>query len=908
VTLLRLIRIAGQRLRSLARPSRLDADLERELAIHFDQLVLENLEAGMPPAEARQAARRTLGNVVSLKEECRDSRGVNWLRDLRQDVVYGVRMLVKHPAFTAVAVLSLALGIGANTAILGVMQSVLIDDLPLPDADRLVVIRSVPLANPAQMSGASLLEFFAWRDRSRAFDAIEVSIAGPRDLGADNGTPADRITGQSVTGGWFATFGAQALLGRVLTQADNHPRSDAVVISQRLWESRYGADPGILNRRIRVGDAQMTIVGVMSRDFRFSDPRVDCWVPLYLFPNQAPGGGRYFGVTARLKPGVSVERAQADLSAIAAQLAKERPERQAGWGVRVRPLGEALFGWAKEPLLTLWVAAALVLLIACANVGGLQLSRASVRHREIALRVSLGAGRARIVRQLVTESVLLSFAGGILGLFVAWWGIRGLMALTPPIGLPFIAGVGFDVRVLAVAAALSFTSAIVFGVGPAFAASHLNPILPLKEPDPAAAHGDRQLARTALVSAQLALALILLIGTGLLVNSFLRLSHRDLNFDPSGLLTFEFNFPVPLRPLGQYRGFTYFEMDVPPSQTMKRVLERLRAVPGADSVAAISFQPVNSLILPVMDVIPEDQTAPQPGGAPQSRAAAYFLITPGLFHTLRTPLLRGRDINDRDTAQTPWVAIVNETAARRFWGDADPIGRRFTLDSVPEEQPREVIGVVKDIPTRHGQTDPQPVIYASYLQQPLRYRGPWAGMFGQMTFMVRHAGDVRGLTAAARSAVAEIEPNRPIGAIITAQQRLNFGRDRLRYRVFLVGTLAATAAVLAAIGVYGTLAYAVSQRTREIGIRKALGASTLELIVLVGRRAVLLTAAGLAAGCAGALALTRLIESQLWGITATDPATYASVSLVLVLVAFLACLGPTRQALAIDPTMALRRD
>jgi putative ABC transport system permease protein len=410
-----------------------------------------------------------------------------------------------------------------------------------------------------------------------------------------------------------------------------------------------------------------------------------------------------------------------------------------------------------------------------------------------------------------------------------------------------------------------------------------------------------------LVAAQFALALILLIGAGLLVNSFMRLAGRDLNFEPDGLLTLEVRSPVPQLRLGEYRGSGYFEMTVPPWQKMEQTYDRLRVLPGAASVGGISYPPVDSLILPMMDVSVEGRSTTSQEVRPPLRAA-YFLVTPNFFQTMKTPFVRGRDVVPADTVSRPWVAVVNEAAARRFWPGEDPIGRRLTIDVVPEELPREVVGVVRNIPLRHGETEPHPVIYASYLQQPSRYRGPFGGMFGQMTFVLRPTSDPLSLVPAARRAIAEVEPDRPIGAIMTAAQRLDIGRQKQRYNVFLVGILAATAAILAAVGVYGMLAYVVGQRTREIGIRKTLGAGAREVVMLVGRHALTVVLAGLIVGWAGAFALTRLIASQLWGITPTDLPTFVCVSLLLVSAAFVACLGPTRRAIAVDPTIALRQE
>ena len=907
MTLSRLLRIARQRLRSISRASRLDAEVERELAFHVDQLVQEKTAQGLSPEDARAEARRLIGNVAVLKEQCRDGRRVNWLQDARLDVVYGLRTLARTPGFTAVVVASLALGIGANTAVLGVMDAVLRADLPLPQAGRLVVVRSAPVDNPSQTSGVSLAEYLAWRERNVSFDAMDLSLTGPRDLRAEEGgAPLERITGQSVTTGLFGLLGVQPAIGRVFTEADVRA-GDRVIISHRLWQRRYAGDPGILNRQIHIDRIRRTIIGVMPEDFRYGDPRVDCWTPFSVDPKSASGAGRFFGLTARLKPATTVEQARADLSAIAARLAREFPDRHGGQTVRVQSIRDALFGWAREPLITIQAAVTLVLLIACANVAALLLARASARGREIAMRAALGAGRARIIRQLLTESVLLSLAGGLLGLLVAWWGVRGLTAMGPPFGSPGLAEMSVDLRILGLTGLLSVMTGLAFGLAPALTASRLGSIGSPANARVASGPRRRPALKTVLVAAQLALALILLTGSGLLLNSFLRLTGRNLNFEPAGLLTLEFRSPVPQRRLGQHKGVPHFEMTATPWQTMERVYERLRVLPGAESVAGISYPPVDSLILPIMDVSIDGRPATAGGDRPQFRAA-YFLVTPNFFHTMRTAFVRGRDVSQADTVSRPWVAIVNEAAARRFWPGEDPIGHRLTLHVVPEELPREVIGIVRDVPVRHGQIEPQPIVYASYLQQPSRYAGPYGGMFGQMTFVLRHATDPLSLAAPARQAIAEIEPDRPIGTVMTAGQRLGFGAQNRRYKVQLVGFLACTATLLAAVGVYGLLAYLVGGCTREIGIRKALGAGTRDVVLFVGRHAVGAVLAGVIAGWAGALALTRLIASQLWGITPRDPATYAWVSVLLVSVALLACVGPTRRAIAVDPTSALRRE
>jgi len=903
VGFLRLLRVWRLRLRSLVRREAADRELRRELAFHFEELVAEQIEQGLPPDQARQAAHRAFGNVAALEESCRDQRRVTWFHDLHQDIVYGVRMLRKQPGLTTIAALSLALGIGANAAVLGAFDALILRGLPVANADRLVAIQSVPLDNPSRLSGNSPAAYMAFRDRTQAFDTIEMSIKFAGDVAGDGaGTPPERMTGQMVTPGWLSMLGIEPMRGRVFTVAETQPYYSApvIVISHAFWQRRFGADPGILTRQIRVQGTVRTIIGVMPAEFRYQEPGVDYWVPLFVGP-QPDAAGRLFGVRARLKPGVSLASAQAELDSIAAQLAAEAPLQNKGWGVRIRPLNDFLFGWTRQPLLTLEAAVALVLLIACANVAALLLSRSSVRRREVALRTALGAGRWRLMRQLFTESVLLAAAGGVLGVVVALIGQWALLTMTTPPGAPPLPAIGLNASVISLLGLLTIGTGLACGVVPAIRGSRPDPMVSLKEPGATAGPTRRRMfPQGLLVSVQLALALVLLIGSGLLLNSLLRQVQRDLNFDPDGLVRLDFDVPASryTKRIGSHNGFPYFEISTPPSQTHQRVLERLRGLPGVESVAGISAPPVDAFVLATMDVTLEDST---------SNSATYFLATPGIFHTLRTPIVSGRDFTTRDTAAAPWVAVVNETAARRFWPGQDPIGKRLTLDTVPEEQPREVVGVVRDIPTRHAES-PQPVIYASYLQQPSRYRAPWAGLFGQMLFMIRPTGDPLAIVPAAQKAIAEIEPERPLANVSTIRSHLRAGTGQFRSYVWLVSVFAAVATLLAAIGTYGVMAYTVDQRTREIGIRRALGAGRREIVALVGRRAIVFVAAGLVWGLAGALVLTRLIRSQLWGVTPTDPVTFAGVSVMLVAIALLACVIPARRALSVNPTIALRNE
>ena len=902
MTVGRFARVLRQRAASLFRPARLDRDLDRELEFHLEASMAEKIADGMAPEAARIAARREIGNIAAFRDACRDQRGVCWWHDLGQDVRYGLRSLAATPLFTAVAVLSLALGIGANVSVLALTMSIERDLLPMPDADRLVVIRGISEQNPGVLRGVSGADVLAWRARAASFERIELAIAAPRDLGDEgNDTPAERLPGQAATSGYLELHGAQTVLGRTFTEGEAQHRARVVILSHRLWLRRYGGDPAILNRDIPVDTGRSIVIGIMAPAYSDRNPRVDFWTPMYIAPDLAPTSGRMLGAVAKLARGVSAEQAERELAAISAQLALERPQTNDGWTVRLVPLHEHLFGWARQPLTNLQVAVALVLVMACANISSLLLARGTVRRREIAVRIALGAGRARIVRQLLTEAGLLAAGGGLLGLLIAWIGVHGLVALTPPIAGAYLRAPRIGVGTVGLIAAFAAVAGVLCGLAQAVVAAKPSPVASVRDPGPVVAAARGNTLRALLVTTQVALALMLLIGLGLLTNSYLRLTYRQLNFDASGLLTFEVRTAAPQR---RINGQGYYEVLTQPSQTMARIYERLSALPQVSGVGGISFPPVDSLILPVMNVRLDDRTGDRPG---EELSAAYFLVTPRFFETMRTPVVRGREITQKDTQSSSWVAVVNEAAARQFWPGADPIGQRLTIDIVPEERPREVVGVVRDIPTRHGQIDPQPVIYASYLQQPNRYRGPFGVMFSQMLFVIRSPGDPLSQVPLVRRAVAEIE-RRPIAMVMTAEERGRLGRARAQYPLILLGTLTWTAVLLAAIGVYGLLAYAVSVRTREIGIRKALGARSHAIALFIGRQVGIVVVAGLAIGIIGAMSATHLLASQLWGVTSTDPRTFGAVTLLLVVVAVVACIRPLRRALAVDPSIALRTE
>jgi predicted permease len=906
--LARFLRISRHRLRSAAKRDALDSELNAELAFHFEQLVRENIAQGMTGVEARYAAQRRLGNSALLAEQCRDHRRMGWLHDLGQDTVYGLRMLRKSPVFALVAAASLALGIGANTAVLGIFDSAFRSPLPYPQPDRLVRLHTHPLTNVQMRTQASLPEFVAWKARNRSFESIGFSLGQNQDLGPEeDGGPVERLTGHAFGPGLFQTLGIQPALGRFFTDAECRSGSASlvVVISHRLWQSRFGGDADVLGRTLRLGGTPRSIIGVMPQRFPYAAEGLDFWIPLSGDPGPLRDSARLFMVTARLKSGVNIPQAQADMDAIAVELAREFPSRHQGWGIQVQPLKDDLYGWTKAPLLTLEAAAGLVLLIACANVAGLLLARGSARGQEIAMRIALGASGGRIVRQLLTESVLLSLLGGAFGLLVAWWGLSAGPMATPPPGAPRLAGSSLNLQMLGITALTAVVTGLAFGWVPAFASFKPGVMGTLKNFAPT--HTARHRLRGLLVTAQIALALVLSTGTGLLLKSFVRLTGRDFHFDTKGLLTFELRMPAQrfMHEIGTFRDQRYFEIKPPPSLTLERIHIRLAQLQGLESAAGISHPPVNSLLLLSMPVLVEGRPTQNGEG---NRSAFYFMVTPGYFGTIKARIVEGRDLTGRDTVAAPWVAVINETAARRFWPGESPLGKRFRFDSVPDERPREVIGVVRDMPARTNQTTLEPSIYTSYFQQPSR-SGPWGNTMGQMTFVLRASGDPWSLLPEARRAVAEMDPTLALANVATVEQFARGGRlQDLSSYVSVLGLFAFAATGLAAVGIYGVMAFAVAQRVHEIGIRRALGASPREVLTFVGARAAFLILGGIVAGIGGSLVLTRLLGSQLWGVSPTDLSTYVSVSALVAGVGIAACVAPLSRATRVDPTVALRNE
>jgi putative ABC transport system permease protein len=878
------------------RKEAMDRELENEIAFHFDQLVRENIEAGLSREEARQSAAKAFGNTAVLQEACRDERRIGWVHDFCQDVRYGARILRKSATFTAVAILSLALATGANAAILAIMARVFWGSLPFPDAERLVVIQTAFKGWTIEASNASVPDYLAWIEQSRSFEAMGASLSNQSDWGPEpEGTPAEHLQGEVVTPSLFETLRVQPALGRTLKAEDVESQpARVVVIGHDLWQRRFRGDPSIIDRSVLIDGHAARIVGVMPPEFRYPNEIAEYWIPLKFSPYQLKRSERYFIVAGRLKSGISLAQARSEIGAIAARLEADSPETHAGWGVRVRRLRDYWFDWTKPSLLTLEMAVLLMLLIAWSNVGTLLLARVSARRSEIAARLALGATRGRLVRQLSAECILLSVLGACAGIPAGWLALKICPFILPAPGGMRVTEARMIPVVLFVAVLSSMATGLAVASGPALA-GFFSTVLMTRRSEPRA----RRL-RTLLVAVQIGFAFVLLAGSGLLLNTVVRISRADRNLDPRGIVTFDLHLPGRdyIKDVGSYRNMQVMEV-IPPRDRFGRIYERLRALPDVESAAGISIAPVNSLVIPQLDFTVAD------GRDGQAFSTSRFIVTPNFFATTRTAFVRGRDIDTTDSDSAEWVAIINEAAASRFWPGQDPIGRSILFDAVKGERPRRIVGIVRNVPLRYLSTTDDPIIYTSYRQQDERYRGAFANMFGAMTFLVRSSDPPARTTAAIRTVMAEMEPLQPISNIQSMER--SFGqtvRVRGLYASFVL-VFALMAIVLAAIGVYGVTAYAISQRTREIGIRIALGARVADIIRLIRWNAAWMLGSGLVFGLAVSIVAARFIRPQLWGVTAGDLPTFISVSVLVVTVTCAACLIPTLRANRINPAQTL---
>jgi putative ABC transport system permease protein len=828
---------------------------------------------------------------------------------LWRDARFALRIFVRHPVFSVIAILSLCLGIGANTAIFSVFEKLELEQLPYRDPSRLVLISEIP---PKQKDGFGVCvgSFLAFRDQNHVFDAV----GADQFYWAANLTGVDvpqPLIGQRITQGVLPTLGIEPAVGRWFLADDYRETAPpAVIISHRLWKRRFGGDAGILGKELSLDGTPHLIVGVMPSSFRppaffYFNDEVDFWKAFRFLPEQVASASRYLGVIGRLKPGVSVEQARANIETIDAQLAQVFPERNKGWTVLVRPMHEVVTRGMRDQLLTLMGAVGFVLLIACANVAGLLLAQAQQRYREFAVRVAIGAGRMRLIGQLLIESALLGLVGGAAGVAVAWLGVRAIARMSPR-WVPRLAEAGMNPAVLLYALLVSLSTALLFGLVPAIQASRPDLNDSLKEAGRGRSDGtQRQRARGAVVLVEIALAMVLLSGAGLLINSFLRLQAVEAGFRMDRLVVFDLNVPEAdnnyTETVNAAGGFHQVRMKPRLNLLFRQVLEGLQSIPGVESAAALSSPPLwgnDQLGVQI-------EGRPVPADREQAPRAGYARASPGAFHTLNINVVRGRDVSDQDTASSPWVAVINQTMAKRYWPGEEPLGKRLVIDVVDAGRPREVVGVVSDI-RQNLEQEPSPQVYVPYRQVPEIQRAGRAPRW--MSYVLRTSNASTGLLPAIRQVVKQADPNQPVSEIRTMTEIHDMWMAGPRLYMVLVLVFAGIALVLAAIGIYGLIAHAVTSRTHEIGIRMALGANRASVLGLVIGRAVLLALGGSALGLAGSLALTRLLSSVLYGVHPHDPVTLAVVALSLNVVAWAASYIPALRATRIDPIKALRHE
>ena len=816
---------------------------------------------------------------------------VTVLRDIR----HAARVLLQSPGFTSVAVAALALGIGANTAIFSVVNSILLEPLPYAQPDRLVrLVMHFPNGNAGV---TSVPKFMAWKENATAFQYIcAYDFSGPGlNLGA-GGTP-EQVKGIHVSADFFPVFAAMPAIGRVFNAQEDRPGGPRVaVMSHGLWVRRFGGDPRIIGQTILLGGEPWTAIGVLRASFR-SYPPADLYLPLQADPNTA-NQGHYLSAAARLRPGATLETAKAQMKVAAERFRRANPAAMnRDESATAEPFQEAMVGNVRKPLLILLGAVALVLLIACANVANLLLARASDRAREIAIRTALGAGRWRIVRQLLTESLLLAALGGALGLALGIWGAHALVALTPanlPRAAEFTSAPPLDWRILAFTAAISILTGVIFGLFPALQISRSDVNSTLKENSSRSATGRRQWVRSGLVVAETALALVLLTGAALLIHTFASLRRVDAGFNPSHVLSFETSLA----------GSKYQTTDAV-DRLSRDAVQRIENVPGVTAAANVPFLPLEGGFGLGFDI----PGRPLKPGDEDTGGAMWMYVSDSYFKALQIPVRRGRVFNDRDRRSSPLVVVINEAFAKKYWPKGNPLGERIVIgkEMGPQfaEGPREVVGVVGNV-REGGLGAPAPEVMYVPLSQVRDAFLALNNAMVPMTWVVKTSVDPLTLSAAVRDKMLEADGQLAIAHIRAADQAMAESTSRQDFNMTLLSVFAGLALLLAAIGVYGMLSYSVKQRAQEIGIRMALGAQRGDVLKMVVGRGMAMTGIGIAVGLAGALGLTRLLAAFLYDVRPNDPATFAEVAAVLALISFVACWIPARRATRVDPLIALR--
>jgi putative ABC transport system permease protein len=859
---------------------RAERELEEEIRTHLQIETQEQIESGLTPEEAHYTAQRNFGGVLLAREKSGDVWGFRTLEMFWQDLRYGVRMLLKNPGFTAVAVLTLSLGVGANTAIFSIVNAVLLQPLPFNEAEQLLWIGGWERGKDKEQ-GVTPADFLDYREQSQSFAQLAASISDSVPMNLSNNGEAERLKGALVTANYLDIFGVKPILGRTfVAEEEQEGRDQVVVLSHGLWQRRFGADPTIINQPITLDGRQVTVIGIMPPQFQALSG-VEIW-KTFSFPTslQSPFRSRqlhFLRPIARLKSGVNIVQAQAEIESIAQRLEAQYPKTNTNQSLFLMPLQERIVGNIRLTLLVLFGAVSCVLLIACANVANLLLARAASRQKEIAIRSALGAGRGRIMRQLLTESLMLALLGGVGGVLLAKWGINLLVALSAA-NIPRADEIRLNPLVLGVTLAVALFTGLLFGFAPALQSARLELTEALKESGKSADGGVRR-HRTLnlLVIGEVALAVVLLIGAGLLLNSFVRLQQVSPGFDEKNLLTMRIDLPNP------------YAQPEKKAQFFDQLQQRVAALPGVEAVGMITELPLARQAADLPFRIEGSATKDSsPIGQADLRNANH-----DYFRAMRIPLLKGRNFTETEVRENARVVIISDVFAQRFFAGEEPVGQRLYVDVISKE-PYEIIGIVGDVRHRGLDIELRQMMYFPSLR------------IGYTNLIIRTVTDPASLAAAVRKEVAIIDPNQPVANVKTMEQWVSESVSQPRFRTLLLGIFSAVALILAVIGIYGVMAYSVTQRTHEIGIRMALGAGRRDVLRLVVGQGMQLVLIGIVLGLGGAFLLTRMMSTLLFGISATDPSTFILIVLLLITIALLACYIPARRATKVDPLVALR--
>jgi predicted permease len=877
------------RLRALFHRDAMEAELEEELQFHFEREIEKHRRAGMTEQEARRRARLAIGGHEQVKEDCRDARGTTFLEQSIQDARYALRQLWANPTFALVMILTLALSIGANSAIFSVVESVLIRSLPYEQPDRIVrLFMSEPMYPRFPLNPFDFRDF---RSRSRSFTAMAGFTRDDLQLSGGSGQP-EQLHGFDITAGYFRVLGLHPELGHEFTERNEVPNSGRqVIISDRLWRTRFGADPAILGRKVTLNAMPFTVIGVMPQGVEHPGNEyhpmaygesVDVWTPFWFEGNPANRGSHFLEVIARLKDGVTPAHAREELSAIMAQMAHEQGG-DTRWQVLAVPLEQEIVGSSRQMLLVLLGAVGMVLLIACANAANLLLARAASRQRELAVRLALGAPRSRLIRQLLTESLIIALAGGVLGLVLAAGGVRAMVSLLPD-DFPRVHDIHLSVPVFAFTMLVSLSTGILFGLAPAIQVSRTDPKNGLHEGGRSAtASGRQSRLRDALVISEVTLACVLLIGAGLMLRSLLNLLRLDPGFRQDHVLTASLSLPD-----AEYRDKISVE------RFFGQLTTELQSMPGVEAVGAGSDLPWTGWDENTSFNIEGKQPPPK-----EFFHARYHVATPDYFRALGTPLLSGRFFTDADKDGAPAVVLVNQAMAEKYWPHENVVGKRITFEDKPADKDwLTIVGVVASIKDKPNSTAAAPGFWWPHLQ----------AQYHNMSLVVRSQGDPQATMDAMRNEVHRLNPGLAVSHLELMNEIVEQSVATPRIAFILVGLFAALAILLAAIGTYGVIAYAVSRRTSEFGLRLALGARRFDLLRLVLAQGARLAVLGTVLGILMSLGLGRVMRSLIYGVSPADPLIFVSVAFMVLAIAFLASYMPARRAAQADPMTALRSE